>query len=78
MSGAEIGCETVERRAIRADDFAVVAKVEKDVRVIERWIGSDAHEFPRADLDNGDAGIVVKMGDYVIRHSFHLGSLHDI
>ena len=48
------------------------------MRVVERWIGSDAHELPGADLDDGHACIVVKVGDYVIRHAFHLKSLRGI
>jgi hypothetical protein len=78
LSGAEIGRETVQCRAIRADDFAIVAEIKKDVRMIEWWIGPDAHEFLRADFNNGDAGIVMEVGDYVIRHAFHLKSLRDI
>ena len=41
--------------------------------VVERWIGAHAHEFLRADLDDGDAGIVVKMGNDMVGHRIHLG-----
>src|SRR5690606_5123859 len=41
--------EPVKRRAIGADDLVLVAHVEEDVRVIERWPGADAHEFMGAD-----------------------------
>jgi hypothetical protein len=35
--------------------------------------GADAHEFLGADLDHGNARIVVKMGDDVLSHCSDLG-----
>src|SRR5260370_18939351 len=60
----------IERRAIRADDFFVAAHVEEHMRMVERRLGADAHEFARANLDHRDAGIVVEMGDDMIGHRF--------
>src|SRR5579885_216334 len=45
----ELGVEAVERRAIGADRLAFVAHVDKDVRVVVRRRGADAHEFLGAD-----------------------------
>ncbi len=56
------------RRAIGADRFRVAAHVDEDVRMVERRLGARAHEFLDADPDRGDAGVVVKMRDEVIRH----------
>src|ERR1700761_2661556 len=72
FTGLEVGGVTIERRTIGADDLVVVAEIEKDVRVVEGWVGAHAHEFLRADLDDGDAGIVVKVGDDMIGHRIHL------
>jgi hypothetical protein len=41
--------------------------------MIERRIGANAHEFLRADLNDGDAGIVVKVWNNMIGHRIHLG-----
>src|SRR5258705_11947987 len=41
--------------------------------VMKGWIGAHAYEFLRADLDEGDAGIVVKMGNDMVGHRIHLG-----
>ena len=73
FAGLEVGGITVERRAIGADDLVVVAEIEKDMRMIERRVGADAHEFLRADLDDGNAGIVVKVRYDMIGHRIHLG-----
>ena len=59
----------IKRRAIWADDFVLVAHIEKDVRMIERRLGTNAHEFVRADLDHRNTGIVVEMWNDVIRHA---------
>ena len=50
--GVERRIVPVERRAIRADDFPVVAHVEEHVRMVERRPRADAHEFARADFDH--------------------------
>src|SRR5690349_11351692 len=41
----------IECRAIGADDLRLVAHIEKHVRMVERRLGADAHEFARSDLD---------------------------
>src|ERR1051325_6310843 len=68
LSGAEVGGIAVQRRAIRADDLVVVAEIEEHVLMIERRIGAHAHEFVRADLDHGDAGVIVEVWNHVIGH----------
>src|SRR5690349_13622079 len=68
LASAEIGGETVQRRAVRANDLVVVAEVQKYMRMVERRVGADAHEFLRADLDDRRAGIVVEMGNDRIGH----------
>jgi len=72
FAGLEVGGVAVKRRAIRADDLVVVAEIKKDMWVIERRVGADAHEFLRADLNDGNAGIVVKVRDDMIGHQIHL------
>ena len=52
---------SVERRAVGADDLAIVTHVEEDMRMIERRRGAHAHELARADLDHRDTRIIVKM-----------------
>ena len=42
--------------------------------MIERRVGSDTHELPRADLDDGDAAIVMEVGDDVVE--VHAVELH--
>ena len=46
--------------------------------MIERRVGSDTHELPRADLDDGDAAIVMEVGDDVVGHVLHLGGRREI
>src|SRR5215469_3694480 len=58
----------VERRTIRADIFRIVTHVAKYMRMIERRHGPDAHELLRADLDLGDADIIVEMWNDVLGH----------
>jgi hypothetical protein len=36
--------------------------------MIERRIGADAHELLRADLDDGNSGIVVEVRNDIIGH----------
>jgi hypothetical protein len=40
--------------------------------MIERRIGAHAHEFLRADLDDGNPGIVVEVRNDIIGHRGHL------
>ena len=56
------------RRAIGAHDIVLIAHGEEDMRVIERRQLAFAHEFPRADLDHGNARRVVKVRDDRFRH----------
>ena len=70
--GPKVGGVAVQRRAIRTDDLVVVAEVEKNMRMIEGRIGTHAHEFLRTDLDDGHAGIIVKVGNDMIGHNMHL------
>src|SRR3954454_13746780 len=51
FAGTKVCAVAIQRRAIATDDLVVVAEVEEYVRVVERRIGADAHEFLRADLD---------------------------
>jgi len=64
----ELGIVPVERRAVWADNFVVLAHVEEHVRMIERRSRADAHELAGADFDDGDARIVVKMWNDVVGH----------
>src|SRR5260370_11075716 len=57
FAGGEVRGVTKQGRAIGADDLVVVAQIEKNMRVIERRIGSHTPEFLRADLNDPDAGI---------------------
>jgi hypothetical protein len=43
------------------------------MRVIERRIGAHTHEFLRADLNDRNTGIIVKVRNDMIGHSIHLG-----
>src|SRR5579872_2557426 len=74
FAGFQVGGKAVQRRAIGADDLVVVSEIQEDVRVIEGWIGADAHEFLRADLNDGNTGIIVEVRDDMIGHRIHLGS----
>src|SRR5258707_10610133 len=55
------------------DDLGVVPQIEKTMGVIERRIGAHTHELLRADLNDGNAGIIVKVRNGMIGHSMHLG-----
>src|SRR5450631_2773731 len=67
-AGRQRRIEAIERRAIRADQLGVAAHVEKYMGVVERWCLADAHEFPGPDLDHGNAGVVVEMGNDHLGH----------
>src|SRR5216684_8267950 len=73
FAGGEVGGITIQGRAIRADDLVVVAKIEENMRMIERRIGAHTHELLRADLDDGNPGIVVEVRNDMIGHCIHLG-----
>src|SRR5256885_857444 len=49
LAGAEVGRESVQGRAIGADDLVVVPEVEEHMRMVERRVGADAHELLRTD-----------------------------
>src|SRR6478672_3742693 len=55
LARLQVGGKAVQRRAIGAGDFCVVAGVEKTMGVVQRRVGADAHEFLRSDLDQGNA-----------------------
>src|SRR5664279_156156 len=61
LAGRKVGSKAIQRGAIGADDFLVVAKIQEHMRVVERRIGAHAHELLRADLNHGDAGIIMKV-----------------
>src|SRR5580704_7777523 len=65
--------ETIECRAIGADELVVVPHVAEDMRVVEWRQRADAHELPGADLDHGDAGVIVEMGYDPVRHGIAFG-----
>src|SRR6185437_7434815 len=73
FAGGEVCGIAIEGRAIGTDDLVVVAEIEEDMRMIERRIGADAHEFVRTDLDDRDADIIVEVRNRMVGHQFHLG-----
>jgi len=72
FAGREVGGITKQGRAIGTDDLVIVTEIEKDMRVIERRICAHTHELLGADLDDRDAGIVVKVRNDMIGHNIHL------
>src|SRR5690242_16965765 len=44
LAGSQIGRETIQRRAIGADDLVVIAEIKEDMRMVERRIGTHTHE----------------------------------
>src|SRR5262249_26882451 len=58
----------VEGRAIGADDLVIFTHVEKDMRVIKRWLRPRAHELARADLDLDEASLIVEVRNNVLGH----------
>ena len=73
LASGEVRGVTKQGRAIGADDLVVVAQIEKNMRVIERRIGAHTHELLRTDLNERNAGIIVKVRNDMIGHSIHLG-----
>src|ERR1700694_304897 len=73
FAGFEVGGKTIKGRAIGADDLVVVSEVEKNMGMIERRIGAYAHELLRSDLNDRNAGIVVKVRNDMVGHNIHLG-----
>jgi hypothetical protein len=41
--------------------------------MVEGRVGTDAHELLRADLNDGNTGIVVEVRNDMIGHRIHLG-----
>src|ERR1700736_1301162 len=72
FAGGEVGGVAIQGRAIGADDLVIVAQIEKNMGVIERRIGAHTHELLRADLNNRNAGIIVKVRNDMIGHGIHL------
>ena len=66
----KVVCEAIHCRAVRADDVAVRAHVEEDMRVIVRRVRTDTHKLLRADFDHRHTGIVMEVGDHMIGHEF--------
>jgi hypothetical protein len=58
----------IKRRAVGANDFGIPAHVEEDVRMIERGERTDTHELVRTNLDDRDAGLIMKVGDDPLGH----------
>src|SRR6516164_843440 len=67
--GLERPIVAVKRRTIRANIFVVVAHVAKDVRMIERRHGADAHEFLGADLYFGNTNIIMEKRNDTLGHA---------
>lgn len=61
----------VERGAIWADEFTIVAHVAEYMRMIERGLGAYTHKFPGTDLDDRNARVVVEMGNDCVGHDRH-------
>ena len=72
FAGLQVGRVAKKRRAIGTDDLVVIAEVEEDMRMVEGRIGAHAHELTRADLNDGNTGIVMEMRDDMIGHRIHL------
>src|SRR5271167_2059397 len=70
FAGGQVGGVAIQGRAIGADDLVVIAKIQEHMRMIERRIGADAHEFLRADLDDRNAGIIMEVRNDVIGHLY--------
>ena len=58
----------IERRAVWTYHFGVIAHIEENMRMIERRGGADTHKLPGTDFDHRHAGIIVKVGNDVVRH----------
>jgi hypothetical protein len=46
------------------------------MRMIERRLGADAHEFARSDLDLYETSVIVKVRNHVIRHDRPICQTH--
>jgi hypothetical protein len=53
--------EAEPRPAVGTEDRVRPAHIVVDVRVVLRWGHGDALEFPRPDLDFGDAAVVPEL-----------------
>src|SRR5690606_27158974 len=67
--GMKLCIVAIKRRAIRANHFGFITHVEKHMRMIERRVCTDAHEFLHADFDGSMAGVVLKVRNDVIGHN---------
>src|SRR5450759_1850844 len=76
FAGLEVGGVAIKGRAIGADDLVVVAEIEENMGMIERRVGAHAHELLRADLNDRNAGIVVKVRNDMVGHNIHLSLIH--
>ncbi len=69
MIGLERRIVAVKRRTIGADIFVIVTHVAKDMGMIKRRHGPDAHEFLGADLDFVNANVIVEMRNDRVGHA---------
>lgn len=60
---------TIERRAVGADLFIVIAHIDEDMRMIERHGCARAHEFLDADFDHAMSAVVLEVGNGMPGHS---------
>lgn len=67
----KLGVVSEKGRAIGADFFAVRAKVDVDMWMVERRVCADAHEFLDTDFNDGVSGIILEVGDCVARHGIN-------
>jgi len=72
-AGRKVAREAVQRRAVRADDLVVVAEIEEHMRMIERRVRPDAHEFPGADFNDAHTLAIVEVWNDVVGHEIYLG-----
>lgn len=75
LEEVEFGVVTIEGRAVGADDFLLAPHIQEDVRMVEGRQCADAHEALGADLDDGDAQIVMEMGNRVFCHDYILANV---
>src|ERR1041384_7084340 len=74
LIGVELWIVTIECRAIRANEFALIAHVAEHVRMVEWRRRANAHELLCADFDDRRAGVVLKMRNDVLGHDLSRGN----
>jgi hypothetical protein len=58
----------IQRRAVGADDLAIIAHVEEHVRMVEGRARANAHELRRSNLNDGNPRIILKMRNDMVGH----------